>query len=127
MLLRQVALPLRLEPTQFPTLPCSLGASSSDAVTKAFDVIYPGLDAILLVLVTMKLIGFSGTKIGNPLLWIFQGLFLYSIADIMFSWGTLSGWYYSGHPVELLWLYGYLGLAIGFTKQRSEFQTMASS
>ena len=67
------------------------------ACSKVFDLTYPGLDAILLVLVTMKLIGFTGTKIGRPLIWIFQGLFVYSVADMMFSWGTLVGWYYSGH------------------------------
>ena len=40
---------------------------------------------------------FYWNQIGRPLIWIFQRLFLYSVADMMFSWGTLVGWYYSGH------------------------------
>lgn len=95
-----------------------LSTSSSGTVTKAFDLAYPFLDAVLLVLVTLILGGMAGSTLAKPWAWIFAGLLSYSFADIMFSWGTLAGWYYSGHPIELLWLYGYLGLAIGFSEQR---------
>lgn len=95
-----------------------LSTSSSGIVTKAFDLAYPFLDAILLALITLILGGMAGSTLAKPWIWMFAGLLSYSFADIMFSWGTLTGWYYSGHPVELLWLYGYLGLAIGFNRQR---------
>jgi hypothetical protein len=101
--------------------------SSSSVLVKSFDLAYPVLDAVLIVLVMMRLIAFTGTSIGKPWTWIFYGLLVYSIADILFSLGTLVGWYYSGHPVELLWLYGYLALALGFNRQRKEFSTRESS
>ena len=100
-----------------------LSTSSSPAFVKAFDVAYPLLDAVLMALVMMRLIAFTGTKLGKPWVWIFGGLLSYSFADIMFSWGTLTKWYYSGHPIELLWLYGYLALALGFNRQRKQFVT----
>jgi len=98
-----------------------LSVSSSPAFVKAFDLAYPVLDAVLMALVMMRLIAFIGTSLGRPWTWIFCGLLLYSFADIMFSWGSLAGWYYSGHPIELFWLYGYLALALGFNRQRKQF------
>lgn len=102
-----------------------LSASSSPVFVKAFDLAYPVLDASLMALVTTRLIVFIGTSLGRPWTWIFCGLLLYSFADIMFSWGTLAGWYYSGHPIELLWLYGYLALALGFNRQKKQFSDPA--
>jgi len=95
--------------------------SPTDFITKGFDLAYPILDAVVVVLVAMRFITFASTRIGKPWLWIFSGLFLQSIADILFSYGTLTGWYYSGHPIELLWLFGYLSLMLGFNGQRKEF------
>jgi len=98
-----------------------LSISSSPAFVKVFDLAYPLLDAVLMAMVMMRLIAFTGTSLGKPWVWIFGGLLSYSFADIMFSWGTLTNWYYSGHPIELLWLYGYLALALGFNRQRKQF------
>jgi hypothetical protein len=100
-----------------------LSISSSPTFVKAFDLAYPLLDAVLMALVMMRLIAFVGTSLGRPWVWIFGGLLSYSFADIMFSWGTLTHWYYSGHPIELLWLYGYLVIALGFNRQRKQFVT----
>jgi len=104
-----------------------LATSSSPAFVKAFDLAYPFLDAVLMALVMVRLIAFVGASIGKPWLWIFSGLLSYSFADIMFSWGTLAKWYYSGHPIELLWLFGYLAFALGFNRQRKQFSTRAST
>lgn len=102
-----------------------LSGSSSDIVTKTFDLAYPFLDAVLLVLVTLILFGFLGSTLSKPWVWICASLLLNAFADIVFSWGTLTGWYYSGHPIELLWLYGYLGFAIGFNQQRLELSRVS--
>lgn len=98
-----------------------LFTSPSPAFVKAFDLAYPILDAVLMALVMMRLIAFMGSSLGRPWTWIFFGLLSYSLADILFSWGTLENWYFSGHPIELLWLYGYLMLALGFNRQRTQF------
>jgi hypothetical protein len=94
--------------------------SESDLVTKAFDIAYPSLDAVLLILAITMILIFEGAALGTPWVWISLGLLLTALADISFSLGTLQGWYYSGHPIELLWLWGYLSLALGFDSQRKE-------
>jgi len=50
--------------------------------------------------------------------WISQGLLLTSLADVAFSLGNLQGRYYSGHPVGLSFLWGYISIALGFDIQR---------
>jgi hypothetical protein len=97
-----------------------LMVSETDLITKAFDIAYPSLDAILLILAIAMILVFEGATMANPWVWISLGLFLTALADISFSLGTLQGWYYSGHPIELLWLWGYLSLALGFDSQRKE-------
>lgn len=37
-----------------------------------------------------------------------------ALADIAFSLGTIEGWYFSGHPIELLWLWAYVAMGLGF-------------
>jgi hypothetical protein len=104
-----------------------LATSPSTILKKTLDFAYPFLDAVLLALVSMIMIGLSGVTLAKPWRWIFAGFLVYSIADIMFSWGTLTGWYYSGHPIELLWLYGYLAIAIGFNQQKTGLQRIRQS
>ena len=95
--------------------------SSVDLLTKTVDVAYPSLDAILLTLAIAMFIVFEGSETSYSWLWISLGLLLTTLADIAFSFGTLEGWYYSGHPIELLWLWGYISLALGFNDQRRGF------
>ena len=100
-------------------------ASSSSNLAKIFDVGYPSLDAILLVLAVTMLIAFADGKIGESWFWISFGMILTTMADLAFSFGTLSGWYYSGHPIELLWLWGYIGLTLGFNAQRKQLNSFS--
>jgi hypothetical protein len=58
------------------------------------------------------------TRFANDWLWIALGLLLWGIGDIAFCYGILIGWYYSGHPIGLFWLYGFLALGLGFAHQR---------
>lgn len=98
-------------------------AASTDVLAKVFDVAYPSLDAFLLILAIAMLIVFEGGVMAKSWLWISFALLLTAMADIAFSFGTLTEWYYSGHPVELLWLWGYIRLALGFEGQIRELPT----
>lgn len=98
-------------------------ASGASNLAKIFDVGYPSLDTILLVLAVTMLIAFADGKIGQSWFWISFGMILTTMADLAFSFGTLSGWYYSGHPIELLWLWGYIGLTLGFNVQRKQMNS----
>jgi len=93
-------------------------AAPSDRVTEAFDLAYPILDAALLTFTIMMGAVLERGILGKPYPWIALGLALSTAADIGFSLGTLSGWYYSGDPIELLWLFGYISMALGFNIQR---------
>ena len=93
---------------------------SADVTTKIFDVAYPALDSIILGLAVLMFFIFRGGYLAKSWAWIFLGLFLTSLGDIAFSLGTLQGWYYSGHPVELVYLWGYISIALGFDIQREE-------
>ena len=97
----------------------TLITEQADIYTKAFDVAYPGFDAILLSLVVAVFLTLKGGKLAPSWLWIGLGVLLTAIVDIIFSLGTLQGWYYSGHPIELLWVWGYVSMALGFYNQRT--------
>ncbi len=90
----------------------------SETLAKMFDVAYPSLDALLLILTIAMLLLFEGGAMAEGWLWISLGLLLTTVADIAFSFGTIEDWYYSGHPIELAWLWGYVALALGFDDQR---------
>ena len=98
-----------------------LSVSLSDALTKSFDVAYPMLDAVLTTLAVLMFLTYSGGLFAKPWVTISAGLVLVGLYDIMFSLGTLQGWYYSGHPIELLYAWGYIGLGLGFDHQRKQF------
>lgn len=87
-------------------------------MSKTFDVAYPVLDSMLVVLAIFMFFLFRGGKMVGSWVWISLGLLLNVLADIMFSLGTLQGWYYSGHPIELIQFWGYIGLGLGFDEQR---------
>ena len=105
----------------FSFLLSPLLSNSTGALAKVLDLVYPSLDSVLLILAIMMLLIFEGAPPSTPWLWISVGMILTTIADISFSVGTLQGWYYSGHPIELLWVWGYIALALGFDNQRNQF------
>lgn len=97
--------------------------TNSGYLTKSFDLAYPALDAMLLILATAMFFVLEQGLLATPWIWIWLGLVLTAIADIAFSLGTLQGWYYSGHPIELLWLWGYVSIAVGFDAQRTSMSS----
>jgi hypothetical protein len=96
-----------------------LVGSTEDFLTKSYDVAYPVLDSMLVVLAIFMLFVFRGGKMAGAWIWISLGLLLTALADITFSLGSLQGWYYSGHPIDLIQFWGYIGLALGLDEQRT--------
>lgn len=95
-----------------------IAVSTEDFLTKTYDVAYPVLDSALVVLAIFMFFVFRGGKMAGAWVWISLGLLLTALADIAFSLGSLQGWYYSGHPIELIQFWGYIGLALGLDEQR---------
>jgi hypothetical protein len=90
---------------------------SADIVTKLFDIAYPLLDTILILGAVMMLLAFGEGRLREGWVWIVLGMLLDGLGDIAFSYGTLTGWYYSGHPIEIIYVYSYLALGLGFARQ----------
>ena len=99
-----------------------LSVTSEDPLTKFFDMAYPTLDAGVLFLAVMMFFLHGSGTLGKGWEWISIGMLLTTAADLLFSLGTMQGWYYSGHPVELFYLWGYLAMGLGLDTQRKAFQ-----
>jgi len=92
-----------------------------DSVTLALDVAYPVMDLALFTLSFLGFLIFFEGKLGDAWLLISLGLILTAVADLLFSYTTLQGIYFEGHPSELLYLWGYIALLLGFHVHRREF------
>jgi hypothetical protein len=96
-----------------------LVVSTEGFLMKSYDVAYPVLDSMLVVLGIFMFFVFRGGRMAGAWIWISLGLLLTALADLAFSLGTLQGWYYSGHPIDLIQFWGYIALALGLDEQRT--------
>lgn len=86
------------------------------------------MDTLLIVLAVMMAIALRSGRFASAWLWIALGMILQGVGDIAFSYGTLMGWYYSGHPIDLFYAWRYLALGLGFAHQtRSLTQEISGS
>ena len=89
-------------------------STSKDLPTLAIDLAYPLLDLILLSAAILGfMIFFKGTLRRSWLL-ICLALAFDAVADLLFSYTTLQGTYYNGHPLELFYHWGYILYALAF-------------
>jgi len=96
-------------------------SSSGNSMALALDVAYPVMDLALFTLSFLGFLTFFERKLGDAWLLISLGLILTAVADLLFSYTTLQGIYFEGHPSELLYLWGYLALLLGFHVHRRTF------
>jgi len=98
--------------------------AEEDIVTKIVSIAYPALDLILFSEAILGLLIFTMTKlkgrIGVAWLFINAGILMNVIADILFSYTTLQGTYYDGHPLEMFFHWGYILFALGFYTHMKE-------
>lgn len=89
-------------------------AEEQEIVTLTVSLAYPFLDILLLSITLPAFLLFMKGTFWKPLLFIIVGILLTLIADLLFSWTTLNGSYYNGHPLELFSHWSYLAFAFGF-------------
>jgi len=95
-------------------------ASSEDLVTTTLSAAYPVLDIGLFApAFSILLIFFKGT-VGKAWLFLTSGIILNIAADLLFNYAELQGFYYEGHSIELLWLWGYIAFFLGFYIHKRE-------
>ena len=105
----------------FLALPVLAVASENDAATLIVDLVYPALDLSLFSMSFRSLLIFAKGKIAQAWMFINAAVLMVSVADILFSFTTLHGTYYNGHPLELFFHMSYLFFALGFYTHSKEF------
>ncbi|MFQ6073701.1 MAG: hypothetical protein ACE5KC_00640 [Candidatus Bathyarchaeia archaeon] len=96
-------------------------ASSADFVTLAVSAAYPSIDLVLFALSFSILLIFLQGGIGKAWFFFTLSMLLATVADLLFSYLMLGGFFYRGHPVELLWLWSYVTFMVGLYIHRKEF------
>ncbi len=94
--------------------------AETEAITVAIDVTYPALDLILFGYALLALLIFIRGKIAVAWALISSAVLMDILADILFTYTTLQGTYYNGHPLELLFHFGYILYALAFYAHREE-------
>ena len=82
------------------------------------DYAYPILDFVALTVAVPILLVFRRGTFWKPFIFLVLGLILALSAHMISAWATSNGSYYSGHPLELLFDWGYLSAALGFYLMR---------
>ena len=84
------------------------------------DYAYPILDCVTLTVAVPVLLVLRRGTFWRPFLFLVLGLVLAVSAHMLSAWATSNGSYYSGHPLELLFDWGYLSAALGFYLMRKK-------
>ncbi len=95
---------------------------SSDLVSNIVGLAYPIMDIALLYAPIVGVLLFRGGRLAHGWYWLAAGAILFSFADILFSYLTANGAYYGGHPLELLYDYGYICFGLGLCSSLKTFQ-----
>ena len=94
--------------------------SSEDPATISLDLIYITLDLVILIfsaeafILTLSYHSIVGGGLWKAWLFLVIGAMLDAGADLLFSYLTLLGVYYEGHPSELLYLWAYVAYCLAF-------------
>ncbi len=81
-----------------------------DPVVAIMTMVYPGMDLLLLALALRVML----TAAARPryLQFLFAGVVLYFIADVVYALAILDGTYVDGHPVDAGWIVGILLMGV---------------
>jgi hypothetical protein len=88
--------------------------AGNEALIIAFDIAYPALDLCLLGYALLALLIFMRGRIAFAWALISSAIFMDVLADMLFTYTTLQGTYFNGHPLELAFHFGYTLYALAF-------------
>ena len=95
--------------------------SSAPPLTKAFDLMYPMLDVVLLAGAAFGLSVFRAGRLGRPWLLIVMAMLVDVAADVVFSYMYAQGTYAYGTASDLLYIWAYVILGLAFYQHGKEF------
>ena len=84
---------------------------------------YPILDLVGLFVAIPSVVLFSRGTFWRPNLFLITGLVLAAVDDIWYGFANLSGTYYVGHPLELVFDLAFISVALGFYLRRKQYLT----
>jgi hypothetical protein len=96
------------------TLMAPVLGAEGDVVTAIVNFAYPLLDLVLFSVAFLGLLIFFKGKLGKSWLLINMAILVNACADMLFSYTTAQGTYYSGHMLDLLFDLGYLLFLLAF-------------
>jgi hypothetical protein len=98
----------------FAALIPSILSISGGGLDVLVDCTYATLDLVTLIIAMPSLLVFRSGTWWRPFLVLCSGLVLALSGHLLSAWTDLNGSYYPGHPLDLLFAWGYLSAALGF-------------
>lgn len=86
--------------------------STANPIEGLISITYPIFDAILIILAIMGTLIFIGGRIWVSWILLSIGFILLGIVDLSYYYQVLLGLIWEGHPLELIYLWSYLHLAV---------------
>ena len=113
-----------LEPSLYMAIANNSGEDQFSVVLGAS---YPVLDAIVLVPSLIGVILFFGGKVNFPWSLMLVGMIVQVIADTGFQYFSMDNSIYTGHPVDILFLWSYILLSFGVYEHVKIFNAKQNS
>jgi len=108
----------------FSVLAPPIIASENNILTLSISLAYPMLDLILLSGAILGLLIFTVTKLKSKMsrawLLINAGILLNVVGDVLFAYTNSQNTYFSGHPLDLLFYWGYIFFSLAFYTHMKE-------
>jgi hypothetical protein len=102
-------------------------SSGEDQFATALGAFYPFADAIVLVPAFIGVLLFLGGKVNFPWFLMLLGIIVEVVADTGFQYYSLDNSIYTGHPVDILFLWSYVLLTFGVYEHLKIFKTEKKS
>ena len=102
-------------------------SSDEDQFSVILGAIYPVSDSIVLVPAIVGIRLFFGGKVNFLWTLMFVGIMLEVIADTGFQYFSLDDSYYTGHPVDILFLWSYILFSFGIYDNIKVFNSKMNS
>jgi hypothetical protein len=100
----------------------AISSSQGGLLAVIVNYAYPILDFVTLTVAVPVLLILRRGTFWRPFFFLVLGLVLALSAHMLSAWATSNGSYYSGHPLELLFDWGYLSAALGFYLMRKKME-----
>ena len=97
-----------------------------DFTSQLVALAYLMLDLLLLFVAVPIVLFFRNGTYWRPFMFIMLGIILNVAGDVFYAMAYLMGTYYEAHPLNLLYVWSYLAVMLGFYERFRQFKSSAS-